>query len=145
MDDRHLIDTLERKLRPNLSAFGLIFPQQGAPDARLVPLESRNAVPLPSDPAFATAVAAIREFLLEGDRRGPRTRFGSDRTAREREVLELIAQGLDDLQIAAHLGLSEKTVRNHITPIFDKLGVENRSQTIVKAREAGLGNAKPPS
>ena len=60
-------------------------------------------------------------------------------------MLELIAQGLDDLQIAAHLGLSEKTVRNHISPIFDTLGVENRSQTIVKAREAGLGNGKPPS
>ena len=60
-------------------------------------------------------------------------------TAREREVLELIAQGRDNAQIAARLELSEKTVRNNITHIFDKLGVENRSQAIVLARENGLG------
>jgi DNA-binding NarL/FixJ family response regulator len=54
----------------------------------------------------------------------------------------LIAQGLDNAQIAARLDLSEKTVRNNITHIFDKIQVENRSQAIVRAREAGLG-AKP--
>jgi DNA-binding NarL/FixJ family response regulator len=63
-------------------------------------------------------------------------------TPRETEVLELIAQGLDNAQIAARLDLSEKTVRNNITHIFDKIQVENRSQAIVRAREAGLG-AKP--
>ena len=47
-------------------------------------------------------------------------------------------------QIAAHLDLSEKTVRNHITYIFDKIGVENRSQAIVLARERGLGQARRP-
>ena len=61
-------------------------------------------------------------------------------TAREREVLEHLAQGLDNAQIAAHLGLSEKTVRNHLTHIFDKIDVENRGQAIVLAREAGLGD-----
>ncbi|MBA2548281.1 MAG: response regulator transcription factor [Burkholderiaceae bacterium] len=60
-------------------------------------------------------------------------------TARERELLELIAQGRDNAQIAAHLDLSDKTVRNHITRIFSKLEVENRSQAIVMAREAGFG------
>ena len=50
-----------------------------------------------------------------------------------------IARGEDNAQIAAHLVLSEKTVRNHITHIFDKIGVENRSQAIVFARERGLG------
>jgi len=54
--------------------------------------------------------------------------------------LERIAQGLDNAQIAAHLEMSEKTVRNHITHIFDKLGVENRSQAIVLARDGGLGH-----
>ena len=44
-------------------------------------------------------------------------------------------------QIAAVLGLSDKTVRNHITSIFAKLEVENRPQAIVLAREAGLGGA----
>jgi DNA-binding NarL/FixJ family response regulator len=63
-------------------------------------------------------------------------------TVREREVLELIAQGFDNAQIAARLDLSEKTVRNNITHIFDKIEVENRSQAIVLAREAGLGAAR---
>ena len=54
-------------------------------------------------------------------------------------LLELIAQGRDNAQIAAALGLSEKTVRNHITTLFDRLAVENRSQAIVLARENGLG------
>jgi DNA-binding NarL/FixJ family response regulator len=56
----------------------------------------------------------------------------------ETDILERIAQGLDNAQIAAHLGMSEKTVRNHITRIFDKLAMENRGQAIVRAREAGL-------
>ena len=60
-------------------------------------------------------------------------------TARERDLLELIAQGRDNAQIAAALALSEKTVRNHITRIFSKLDVENRPQAIVMARKAGFG------
>jgi DNA-binding NarL/FixJ family response regulator len=60
-------------------------------------------------------------------------------TARERELVELIAQGRDNAQIAARLELSDKTVRNHITSIFAKLEVENRSQAIVLARDAGFG------
>jgi len=59
---------------------------------------------------------------------------------RERQLLELIAQGRDNAQIAASLELTEKTVRNHITSIFAKLEVENRGQAIVLAREAGLGS-----
>jgi DNA-binding CsgD family transcriptional regulator len=66
-------------------------------------------------------------------------------TDREMEILERIAQGLDNAQIAAHLEMAEKTVRNHITHIFDKLGVENRSRAIVLARERGLGLQSRPS
>ena len=62
-------------------------------------------------------------------------------TAREREVLDGIARGLDNTQIAAHLHLAEKTVRNHITAICDKIAVETRSQAIVLARTAGLGGS----
>ena len=54
-------------------------------------------------------------------------------------LLDHIAQGLDNAQIAARLALSEKTVRNHITHIFDKIGVESRAQAIVLARDRGLG------
>ena len=60
-------------------------------------------------------------------------------TPRERAVLERIAEGLDNTEIATSLGLSEKTVRNHITRVFDKIGVEHRYQAIVRARDAGLG------
>ena len=52
---------------------------------------------------------------------------------------EFISQAHIFDQVAAHLALSEKTVRNHITRIFDKIAVENRSQAIVAARKAGLG------
>ena len=60
-------------------------------------------------------------------------------TEREREILGLIAQGYSNPQIAAHLVLSPKTVRNHISSIFGKLQVADRAQAIIRAREAGLG------
>jgi DNA-binding NarL/FixJ family response regulator len=60
-------------------------------------------------------------------------------TQREREVLELIARGLDNAAIASQLSVSPKTVRNHINGIFDKLSIPNRAQAIVRAREAGMG------
>jgi DNA-binding NarL/FixJ family response regulator len=67
-------------------------------------------------------------------------------TDREREVLELIAQGLNNQQITRRLVVSPKTVRNHISNIFAKLQVADRAQAIVRAREAGLGQpAQPPS
>jgi DNA-binding NarL/FixJ family response regulator len=52
-----------------------------------------------------------------------------------------MAQGRDNAQIAATLGVAEKTVRNHISAVFAGLQVENRAQAIVLAREAGLGRA----
>jgi DNA-binding NarL/FixJ family response regulator len=60
-------------------------------------------------------------------------------TAREREVLDLIARGLSNAEIAGELYLSQKTVRNHVSNIFLKLQVADRAQAIVRAREAGLG------
>ena len=60
-------------------------------------------------------------------------------TAREREVLELVALGLTNTAIAERLVLSPKTIRNHVSNIFGKLQVADRAQAIVRAREAGLG------
>ena len=60
-------------------------------------------------------------------------------TAREREVLDLIAAGRNNQEIARDLYLSPKTVRNHISNVFTKLQVADRAQAIVRAREAGLG------
>jgi len=61
-------------------------------------------------------------------------------TQREREVLDLIAQGESNAAIAQRLVLSQKTVRNHVSNIFTKLRVADRAQAIVKAREAGMGS-----
>jgi DNA-binding NarL/FixJ family response regulator len=62
-----------------------------------------------------------------------------DLTDREREVLALIAQGLNNNDIAARLHISVKTVSNYISNIFNKLQVADRAQVNVKAREAGMG------
>jgi pimeloyl-ACP methyl ester carboxylesterase/DNA-binding CsgD family transcriptional regulator len=103
------------------------------PDARFVLLESDNHILLEQEPAFGRIFQELEAFLpgaaqaIEG------------LTAREAQVLEHIAQGLDNAQIAARLDLSEKTVRNHITSVFDKIGVESRAQAIVLARERGMG------
>lgn len=64
-------------------------------------------------------------------------------TDREIEVLRLVADGLNNAEIARRLFLSEKTVRNHISSIFGKLQVDDRAQAIVRARRVGLGSAEP--
>ena len=60
-------------------------------------------------------------------------------TAREREILDLVARGRANAQIAEQLGLSTKTVRNNVSNIFTKIQVVDRAQAIVKARAAGIG------
>ena len=60
-------------------------------------------------------------------------------TAREREVLDLMAAGERNQAIAVRLSLSPKTVANHISSIFTKLSVADRSAAIVRARREGLG------
>ncbi len=61
-----------------------------------------------------------------------------DLTAREREILHLVAQGKSNTAIAKRLTLSLKTVQNHVSNIFSKLQVADRAQAIVRARDAGL-------
>ncbi len=106
------------------------------PGARFVPIESRNHLLLESEPAWRRWLEEVRAFLPVESAGGS---VFAALTARERELVELIAQGRDNAQIAAQLALSDKTVRNHITSIFAKLEVENRSQAIVLARDAGFG------
>ena len=60
-------------------------------------------------------------------------------SARERQVLELVAQGLDNTTIGERLHISERTARNHVSAILAKLGINTRAQAIVRAREAGFG------
>ncbi|WP_148570970.1 response regulator [Nocardioides caldifontis] len=60
-------------------------------------------------------------------------------TAREREVLELMAQGLDNASIARRLFLSEKTVRNRVSDVLAKLRARTRAEAVARARDAGVG------
>jgi pimeloyl-ACP methyl ester carboxylesterase/DNA-binding CsgD family transcriptional regulator len=112
------------------------------PDSRFVQLDSENHMPLADEPAWPRLLEEVRRFLgAPVAARGtsePALPLG-DLTPRERNVLECIAGGLDNAEIAVSLGLSEKTVRNHITRVFDKIGVAHRYQAIVRARNAGLG------
>lgn len=61
-------------------------------------------------------------------------------TDRERDVLQMIAGHFTNAEIAARLNISLKTVRNHVSNIFNKLQVVDRTQAILKARDAGLGD-----
>jgi len=106
------------------------------PGARFVPLESRNHLLLEHEPAWRRWLEEVRAFVPIASAEAAAF---AGLTCRERELVELISQGRDNAQIAAQLGLSEKTVRNHITSIFAKLEVENRAQAIALAREAGFG------
>ena len=108
------------------------------PNSRFVLLQGRNHILLPHEGAWKQFFAEFRAFLRPNGTAGADDAFAG-LSAREGEVLELIARGLDNAQIAVRLDLSEKTVRNHITHIFGKLQVESRAQAIVRAREAGLG------
>lgn len=108
--------------------------------ARFLPLEGRNHALLPFDPAFAEFFSEVRAFLTSEEPQRPRKPPFGGLTRREREVLEYVAHGLDNVAIAKRLGLSEKTVRNNVTAIFDKLGVSNRAQAVARARDAGFAS-----
>ena len=114
------------------------------PDSRFVPLESRNHILLEQEPAWSRFLAEVRAFLGAGAEPSEQPSTSQpvfpELTPRERDVLEMIAQGLDNQQIAQRLVVSQKTVRNHISHIFRKLMVRNRPQAIVLARQAGLGH-----
>jgi len=113
----------------------------GIPGAQFVELDSRNHILLESEPAWARFQEAVLDFVgLPAARAAP---SGGDPafdglTAREREVLALITEGLANADIGERLGISEKTVRNHISNLFDKLGVWTRAQAMVFARDRGF-------
>jgi len=111
-------------------------------NAEFVPLESRNHILLQHQPAWRQFFDEVARFVRDHRTTTETSEIDFlDLTIREREVLNLIARGLDNAQIATQLSVSTKTVRNHINSIFGKLGTPNRAQAIVRAREAGLGSA----
>lgn len=80
----------------------------------------------------------FRNFDNKINDEAPQTTTFSELTIRENEILALIAQGLDNHDIGNELDITAKTVANHVSNILNKLQVANRTQAIIKAREAGL-------
>lgn len=110
------------------------------PDARFVSLNSENYLPIEGEPAFEQMIDEFHAFLPRERERSPAQAALAALTRREREVLELLASGLDNDGIAARLVISEKTIRNTVSRIFGKLAVRNRAQAVVLARKAGFGD-----
>lgn len=112
------------------------------PGAEFVTLDSTNHVIIEDEPAWQRVVAELRRFLPrsdDGEGCAGTTSFDA-LSEREREVLELVAQGLGNDEIARRLSLSPRTVRNHVTSIFAKSNLSSRAQAIVRARDAGYGH-----
>ena len=116
------------------------------PDARFVPLDSDNHVLLESEPAWATFLAELHGFLSVPPAAAAEGAANEAAlTPAERDVLRLVALGLDNAAIARQLQKSEKTVRNQVSSIFDKLGVHTRAEAIVRVRDRALGFESPPT
>jgi DNA-binding CsgD family transcriptional regulator len=108
------------------------------PGAEFVELDSKNHILLEGEPAWERFCSAVRDFMgIEQVEEGEERAFAS-LTARERGILALLTEGLSNADIAERLDLSEKTVRNHVSNLFDKLGVWTRAQAIVFARDRGF-------
>ncbi len=91
------------------------------------------------DAVYGGSVARrIVAFYSGGEDTSPTERAFPELTPREREVLELLAAGCRNHEIARRLGMSEKTVRNHVSQVLLKLQVPDRTAAALKAREAGL-------
>ena len=110
------------------------------PNARFLPLESKNHILRADEPAWLNFKKELNEFLGADEQiNSSAPKQFAALTAREREILDWIARGQTNTQIAHSLHITEKTVRNHVTSVFSKLGAQHRSQAIVMARKAGLG------
>jgi pimeloyl-ACP methyl ester carboxylesterase/DNA-binding CsgD family transcriptional regulator len=110
--------------------------------SQFVSIDSRNHILLEDEPGwqeFKSVFARHVPGATAPPRRDAAARERIEQLSqREQRILGEIAKGLNNREIAAGLFISEKTVRNHITSIFDKLGVSSRAQAIVMAKEAGL-------
>ena len=107
-------------------------------DAQL--LEAVEAVMLDSSWLGQKIVAKVNAHVREHGQPGQAAI--EDLSARQREILALIAQGADDDTIATSLRLSIHTVRNHVTNLYKKLGIRKRADAVVWARERGVVNRK---
>jgi pimeloyl-ACP methyl ester carboxylesterase/DNA-binding CsgD family transcriptional regulator len=108
----------------------------GISGAEFVEIDSKNHILLEQEQAWQRFCEAVLAFL-QHQHVAPDSVFAA-LSARERQVLALMADGLSNTDIAERLEISEKTVRNHASNLFDKLGVWSRAQAIVFARDHGF-------
>ena len=109
------------------------------PDARFVTLEGRNHILIEAEPAWDRFRECVSEFLGVSDSfMSSSAAKLADLTSRENDILRLVSVGHGNADIAKQLSISEKTVRNHLTSIFEKLGVDSRAKAIVVARDLGI-------
>jgi DNA-binding NarL/FixJ family response regulator len=136
--DRRLdIVLLESPFRSELSPLAggdappviVLVERSSPPDAAVVPRFVHAVV------EKSTSLANLSRVIGEALER--RQSAPVELTARQREVLKLIAEGLDNAQIAARLGISPRTARAHVSGVLERLGVENRTQAAVTAVRRG--------
>lgn len=97
-------------------------------------LPSRNHILLEHEPAWTQFCDTVRGFTGQPMDAGS----APELSQREREALALLCEGASNAQIASELGISEKTVRNHLSHTYEKLGVHSRTAAIVCAQRLGL-------
>lgn len=114
----------------------------GVPGAEFVELDSRNHILLEHEPAWQRLQEAVLSFLRPEAAAG--NAVFSTLSGRERQVLALMTDGLSNAAIAANLNISDKTVRNHASSVFEKLAVLSRAQAIVFARDHGFVRSEAP-
>jgi len=111
------------------------------PNAHFVTLEGRNHILIEEEPAWDRFRETFNDFLGIADANAPKSVSAAridGLTARESDILHLVARRHGNAAIAKQLFISEKTVRNHLTSIFEKLGVDSRAKAIVAARDHGF-------
>jgi pimeloyl-ACP methyl ester carboxylesterase/DNA-binding CsgD family transcriptional regulator len=108
------------------------------PNAEFVSLDSRNHILLADEPAWPHFKDAVLEFTGHPRAAGAEDPLLATLSVRERQILAAVVSGQSNSQIGAALFVSEKTVRNSLTKIFEKLGVHTRTQAAVLARDRGF-------
>jgi pimeloyl-ACP methyl ester carboxylesterase/DNA-binding CsgD family transcriptional regulator len=108
------------------------------PGAQFVELDSPNHVLLEGEPAWGRFREVVLDFMGVAAPEARGDPAFDALSPRERAILSLLTEGLANADIAERLSISEKTVRNHVSNLFDKLGVWTRAQAIVFARDRGF-------
>jgi DNA-binding NarL/FixJ family response regulator len=108
------------------------------PNAEFVQLDSRNHILLEKEPAWTRFKEAVLAFTGRAPAPGAEDPLFAELSGRESEILAALVAGRSNTEIGAALFISEKTVRNSLTRIFEKLGVRSRTQAAVLARDRGF-------